>query len=529
MKCVAAANQLACIESLPKSLAQLVKYIGSKTEVAKFSSSTYADLEIKGISCNSRKVKAGDAFFCIKGEKLNGEDFAQEAIEKGAVCVFSENPELKLSAPSIAVKDSQLALALAADLIFDHPSQKLRVLGVTGTNGKTTITYLVKHILLKAGLNAGLIGTMGAHWQDSKGASRTEDFGQTTPQAPEWQDVLARMAKDGVTHVVMEISSHALALKRGFGCDFASACLTNITQDHLDFHKTMEKYWQAKRMLFAHLIESKKDNKSAIINLDEPLSPQFLGILDNNDRIKKLTYSCKTSADIALKSAAFDFAGSHLLLETASGPCELNLTLNGPFNVYNVEAALLICLAEGLDLAVCKQALEEFTGVPGRFQIVSTGKRVKGQNEPLCIVDYAHTPDGLENILKAARTLVPKSGKLLVVFGCGGDRDSSKRPLMGEIAERLADEIVVTSDNPRSEEPGTIIAHILTGVNKLSAVSIEADRAKAIELAINKAKDQDIVVIAGKGHENYQILKDRTINFDDSQQVKQALAQRQFV
>ena len=485
------------------------------------------DLKIKGISCDSRKINPGDAFFSVRGLNLDGDKFAADAITKGAVCIFSENPELKLSVPVIVVEDMQLALSLSADFFFDHPSKKLRVLGVTGTNGKTTITYLVQHILGKAGHSAGLIGTLGARWYKTDGTACLEDFGQTTPQAPEWQSILARMVADGVTHVVMEVSSHALALKRGFGCDFASACLTNITQDHLDFHKTMEKYWQAKRMLFQHLMASTKTNKSAIINLDDPLSHEFLKLIENTDSIKKLTYSCKTAADVSLKSAHFDFSGSKLTIETPVGSCELKVVLNGPFNVYNVEAALLICLAEGIEISVCKRALEEFTGVPGRFQIVSSEE--PGKKEPLCIVDYAHTPDGLENILKAARTLVPEKGKLLVVFGCGGDRDSSKRPLMAEIAERLADEIVVTSDNPRSEDPGKIIAQILAGISKLSSVNVEADRSKAIELAIAKASEQDIVVIAGKGHENYQILKDRTISFDDSAHVKQALAQKQLV
>ena len=487
------------------------------------------ELTVKGISCDSRKVKAGDAFFCIIGQNLNGEKFAAEAINKGAVCVFSENPELKVSVPLIAVKDIQLALALAADFIFEHPSKKLRVLGITGTNGKTTITYIVQHILSKAGHSTGLIGTLGAHWQNDNGVACSEEFGQTTPQAPEWQSVLARMAADGVTHVVMEVSSHALALKRGYGCHFASACLTNITQDHLDFHKTMEKYWRAKLMLFAHLIESTKTGKSAIINLDDPLSYEFLKVVENDKSVKKLTYSCKLPADIYLESAEFDFSGSHLVLETPTGLYQLDLALNGPFNVYNVEAAILICLAEGVKMEVCKQALEEFAGVPGRFQIVSSGNKGKRDKEPLCIVDYAHTPDGLENILKAARTLVPPSGKLWAVFGCGGDRDTAKRPLMGEIAERLADEIVVTSDNPRSEDPDKIIADILTGIRKLSTVRVEADRAKAIELAVAQSGEQDIVVIAGKGHENYQILKDKTITFDDSEQVKQALARKLLV
>jgi UDP-N-acetylmuramyl-tripeptide synthetase len=512
---------------LSKSLAALVQYLQPKIELIKPVSPAYDKLEIKGISCDSRKISAGDVFFSVKGQILNGDNYAADAVSKGAVCVFSENDSLAVPCPLIVVKDIQLALALSADFLFDQPSKKLRVIGVTGTNGKTTTTYLVQHILSKSGLRAGLIGTLGARWPKPDNSNYLEEFGQTTPQAPQWQNVLSRMGEDRITHVVMEVSSHALALKRGYGCDFASVCLTNITQDHLDFHKSMEQYWQAKRMLFQHLIDSTQTNKTAVVNLDEPLAHEFLKVVEKDPSIKKFTYSCKAPADISLKSAQFDFSGSHLILETPAGECELIVSLNGPFNVYNIEAALLICLAEGVSLIDCKQALEDFPGVPGRFQIVSS--KNGRNNEPLCIVDYAHTPDGLENILKAARALVPQSGKLRVVFGCGGDRDSSKRPVMGEIAERLADEVIVTSDNPRSEDPDKIIAQILTGISKLSAVSVEADRARAIELAIEKASASDVIVIAGKGHENYQILKKETISFDDSAHVSRALLQKQLV
>jgi UDP-N-acetylmuramyl-tripeptide synthetase len=483
-------------------------------------------LQISGVTNDSRKVQSGNLFFAIDGEHHHGDDFAQMAANKGALCVFTQNPDLSCSVPVISLSDVRLALSMAANYYFDTPSGKLRLLGVTGTNGKTTTTHLVEHILLRAGHSVGLIGTLGARWQTKDGKIERDDLGQTTPQAPKLQETLATMVSRGVSHVTMEVSSHSLALKHVFGCQFAGVCLTNITQDHLDFHKSMEQYWQAKLKLFELISQSQAKNKHAIVNLDEPLAGKFLKALDSS--VKPLTFSWNKKADVQLESAKFDFSGSHLQLATPYGKLDLKLKLNGPFNVYNVMAALLICLSEGVDASVCKGALEEFDGVPGRFQIVASetiGRQSSA--EPLCIVDYAHTPDGLQNILKAARVLVPAEGKLIVVFGCGGDRDTSKRPQMGEIAEKLADCAIVTSDNPRSEDPKKIIAEILAGITRLSHVQVEADRAKAINMAVSQAGGKDVVVIAGKGHEDYQILADRTISFDDRLQVKNALQLKQ--
>jgi len=335
------------------------------------------------------------------------------------------------------------------------------------------------------------------------------------------------MLSDGVSHVAMEVSSHALALKRVEYCTFSTACLTNITQDHLDFHKTMENYWRSKLLLFEKLSESTHHPKSAVINLDDPLAEQFLKVL--NPDTQAFTYSWNKKADVTVESAKFDFGGCQLLVDTKLGKCDLQLRLNGPFNVYNTIAALLIALAEGVDLKTCKAALEEFTGVPGRFEIVTSVPEDSGlaqKQEPLCIVDYAHTPDGLENILTAARALVPPQGRLISVFGCGGDRDASKRPKMGKIAQQLSDQIIVTSDNPRSEDPNKIIDQILTGIVNSPTTLVEPDRARAIEKAIVLGNDKDVIVVAGKGHENYQILADRTISFDDRAHVRQALVRK---
>ncbi len=475
-----------------------------------------------GVCYDSRKVKPGDAFVCIEGEKFDGNKFIGDAIKLGAGCIVSQRENTEpLSVPYVEVADVRAALADLAAYYYDEPSDKIRLIGVTGTNGKTTTTHLIEHIFLEDRRKIGLIGTLGARWSEANQPSQYLDTHHTTPQASDLQALLAEMATHNVAHVAMEVSSHALSLERVRACDFTVACLTNITQDHLDFHKTMENYWQAKRILFEMLAKSSQTNKTAVINDDDDLAPQFIKALNGSD-VRVWTYGWD-KGDMHVKSAEFDFRGTNLKLETPHGELDLRLHLNGKFNVYNVMAALLICLAEGVDLEICKEALEEFTGVSGRFETVTTGGNTA---EPLCLVDYAHTPDGLENVLRAARALVPDDGKLIAVFGCGGDRDATKRPQMGEIADRLADLVVVTSDNPRSEVPKSIIDNILGGIKRTKDLLVEEDRAKAIAVAVKEASNRDIVVVAGKGHETYQILADRTIDFDDRIEVRKALADR---
>ena len=435
----------------------------------------YGSISLGGVSCHTGKLKAQDAFFCIVGEKFDGHDFIEQAIKNGAACVFSERLDLQAQVPIIRVANVRKALAAASNLIYDYPSTHLRVLGVTGTNGKTTTTYLVEHVFKSTGHRIGLIGTLGARWPEASGKLHSENFGQTTPQAPEFQNMLHRMVENKVTHVVMEVSSHALALHHVAGTQFTSACLTNITQDHLDFHKSMEHYWHSKRLLFEELSLSPQKNKSAIANADDPLMSSFLSTL--TPEVKQLTYSYNTKfgASLNLLSAQYSFDHSQLTLSGPEGEFTLNLKIGGPFNVYNAMAAFLICYAEGIKIQDIIRALSEFTGVPGRFEIVrGSNNNGTSKNEPLCIVDYAHTPDGLENVLKAARVLVPNDGQLIAVFGCGGDRDASKRPLMGQIAHKLADRVIITSDNPRSEDPQKIIADILAGISRLSEVKVEA-------------------------------------------------------
>jgi UDP-N-acetylmuramoyl-L-alanyl-D-glutamate--2,6-diaminopimelate ligase len=513
---------------LSKQLADLLAKISFHPDLSKDAKEQIikaSQISFNGVTCHTGKVKADDAFFCVVGEKFDGNDFAADAVNKGAVCVFTERLDLQLPVPVIPVVSVRQSLAIASNFIFDCPSQHLRVLGLTGTNGKTTTTHLIEYVLNKLGKRAGLIGTLGARWPISNGEVYHEKFGQTTPQAPDFQSMLARMVESGLTHVVMEVSSHALALGHVAGTNFASACLTNVTQDHLDFHKSMEHYWHSKRKLFEQLAESSQENKSAIANADDVLASSFLAVITPESKKYTFSYNTKSGASLNLLKAEYGFDYSLLTFAGPEGEFTVRLKLTGPFNTYNVMAAILVCYAEGLPLTDIVTTLESFEGVPGRFEIVRSNNGAS-KKEPLCIVDYAHTPDGLENVLNAARAILPKEGKLVVVFGCGGDRDSSKRPKMGEIAHRLADRIIITSDNPRSEEPQKIIADILAGVSRLSEVQVEADRNKAIKSAVLQAKVDDVIVIAGKGHETYQIMGAITIDFDDRVHAREALLER---
>lgn len=484
------------------------------------------NLFISGLAYDSRDVQPGDAFFCLPGSKTDGNLFVIDAIHRGASAIFSESEAVQVlsdrAIPIIKVDHVRLALAQAADCFFDSPSKKLRLLGVTGTNGKTTTTHLVEHIFAHSSRSVGLIGTLGSRLDINSGYSEGK---HTTPQASDLQELLFQMKSQGISHVSMEVSSHALSLKRVAECDFALACLTNLTQDHLDFHKTMDHYFAAKQLLFEQLNNSSQDNRHAVINLDDPYAERFIATV--KPPVKVLTYAFNREADAYVKNATLNLKGTELQLVTPDGPLSLSLKLHGRFNVYNVLAALLICLAEGISLMECKKALESFCGVAGRFEVVTADDTAANpKDNPLCLVDYAHTPDGLANILTSARALLSADGRLITVFGCGGDRDVSKRPQMGRIAEELADEVFVTSDNPRTEDPQKIIAEILSGIQRLKNIHVDPDRAEAIKAAVLSAKSNDIIVIAGKGHEHYQILAGGTIDFDDRLAAKSALRER---
>lgn len=470
----------------------------------------FKDVEIKGISYNSKTTKSGDLFVCLVGEHTDGHEYFKSAVESGARAFFVEKP-LDTHLPQIVVKSTRKQIADIANKFYDSPSKKLNLIGVTGTNGKTTVTHLVQKIIGgkykdQSTEGCALIGTLGYK------LSVDDDYKEakhTTPQAPELQHLLSRIVDTGIKNVVMEVSSHALEQNRVGGCVFKGAVLTNLTQDHLDYHITMDNYFESKAILFKNL----KAGDFAVINADDDYAQRFLSVIP--DGVNILTYGVKNDADITAKNIEFTLKGAEFLCETKKfGAKNVKLQMNGMFSVYNILAAISVGLALGIALENCISPLESTKGVAGRFEVVA--------KNPLVIVDYAHTPDGLENVLTAAKEITPKDSKLICLFGCGGDRDATKRPKMGEIAERLSDKIVITSDNPRSESPQQIITDILAGLKSIDTekVFVEPDRKKAIELLKNICGKNDVVVIAGKGHEDYQILKDKTIHFDDREEAR---------
>ena len=469
--------------------------------------------DITGISYNSKTAKQGDIFVCLVGEHTDGHIYAQKAIDNGAVAVIACKKLDFESVPVIMVDDTMEVMAKVAALLNDFPSKKMNLIGVTGTNGKTTVTHLIQSIIESDNKKCGLIGTLG-HKFSSKDTYR--DAKHTTPQSPEFQSTLKLMNESSLTHVAAEVSSHALEQHRVGSIDFVGAVFTNLTQDHLDYHITMEAYFKEKQKLFSGLARSEQKNKYAVINNDDGYNERLNEVLSEN--IKVLTYGVENTSDVMAKNIEFSTSGTTFECVTPVGSVDVNLKMAGLFSVYNVLAALCVGIAEGIDLGTCIRALEETRGVAGRFETVETN--------PLTIVDYAHTPDGLLNVLTAAKKILPDGGDLVCVFGCGGDRDATKRPKMAEIAENIADKIVITSDNPRTEDPQQIITDVLSGIKSLNSetIKVEIDRQAAIEFAVKNAKTNDIIVVAGKGHEDYQILKDKTIHFDDREEVIKAFA-----
>ena len=486
---------------MEKSLASLLKLL---PEVKVLGS---ADKVITDITADSRVVQAGSLFICLRGATVDGHKFLAMAAAKGAVAALVEEvPEVIPDGVTLlVVPDTRAAMEIVTPYFYDYPGKRLRMIGVTGTNGKTTTTNIIRLILRKAGHKVGLIGTINIMIEDEETVSHN-----TTPDVVDLQKTLYAMVCAGCDYCVMEVSSHALALKRVAGIEYDCAVLTNITQDHLDFHKTMENYRDAKSLLFEHLTDGAKSNKNAVFNMDDASST----IIKARTKAKSWTYGKGSENDIYPLS--FTVAPKHmqLALATPAGEMDLELKITGEFNVYNVMSAVGAMLAEGISKEIIISVLDGFDGVPGRFQLVEAGQPYT------VIVDYAHTPDGLENVLNTARCIT--RGKLWVVFGCGGDRDNKKRPIMGGLALNLADKVVVTSDNPRTEEPELIIDEIFTALQNVPAdkeVFRLSDRREAIHFALAKAAAEDVILIAGKGHENYQILKDRTIHFDDKEVV----------
>ncbi|MCQ2372879.1 MAG: UDP-N-acetylmuramoyl-L-alanyl-D-glutamate--2,6-diaminopimelate ligase [Phascolarctobacterium sp.] len=462
---------------------------------------------ITDVTADSRTVIAGSLFICLKGATVDGHKFLPMAAGKGAVAALVEDvPEVIPEGMTIIkVADTRAAMEVVTPFFLDYPGRKLRMIGLTGTNGKTTTTNIIRLLLRKAGYKVGLIGTINIMIEDEVTVSHN-----TTPDVVDLQKTLAKMVDAGCDYCVMEVSSHALVLKRVAGIEYDCGLLTNITQDHLDFHKTMENYRDAKSLLFEHLSDGNKPNKHAVFNMDDPSS----AIIKARTKVPVMSFGKEHTNDIYPLSYTIGAKEMHLLLMTPVGEMDLNLKITGEFNVYNVMSAVATALAEGISKEIICEVLDGFEGVPGRFQLVEAGQPYT------VVVDYAHTPDGLENVLNTARAIT--KGKLWVVFGCGGDRDAKKRPIMGDLALRLADKIVVTSDNPRTEDPEKILDDICVALQDIpegKTVVRIADRLTAIHHALAKAEPQDVILIAGKGHENYQILKDKTIHFDDREVV----------
>ncbi len=473
--------------------------------LSEYKTKNFEDVEISGISYNSLLTKENDIFICIRGESSDGHKYANSAVQKGAKALFCEE-ELDINVPQIIVSDTKRTMANIAAAFYNEPSKQLNLIGVTGTNGKTTVTHLIQKILEENNEKCALIGTLGYKLSSS---SEYKEAKHTTPQPPELQKDLRLMADSGIGNVVMEVSSHSLEQKRVGCCDFDGAVFTNLTQDHLDYHITMKNYFKAKAILFENL----KKGAFAVINADDEYANDFIKVVPSG--VKVLTYGVRNNADIKAENIDFSVDGAKFTVEFNGRAENMNLHLNGMFSVYNALAAFAAALAMNIDYKVIINALENTKSVAGRFEIVS--------KKPLVIVDYAHTPDGLENVLKAARELTPKTSNLICLFGCGGDRDTTKRPKMGKIADELSDKVVVTSDNPRSEDPQLIISDIMTGIKTVDTqrIFVEPDRRKAIKFLKTLSGANDVVVIAGKGHEDYQILKTQTIHFDDREEARE--------
>lgn len=458
----------------------------------------FENLEITGVTCNSKRINEGNVFVCIKGTNFDGHDFAKTAIMLGAACVICER-DMGLE-KQIIVSDTHASYATMCAAWFSNPADKLRLIGVTGTNGKTSITYMLKAVLEKAGYKAGLIGTI----QNMIG-DKVVDSKNTTPDAYELNSLFALMVEAGCTFAIMEVSSHALDQKRVYKLNFETAIFTNLTQDHLDYHKTMENYLSAKKKLFYMC-------KTAVINSDDSYCKDLVSDL----KCKIVTYSTTNDSTYSAKGINYRPASVDYQLVSNKGMHHISLNTGGRFSVYNSMAVAVCALEMGISPDCVTAALEELQGVKGRAEVVPTGK------DYTVIIDYAHTPDGLKNILNTFKDC--ERNRLTVLFGCGGDRDKTKRPIMGNIAVRNADYVIVTSDNPRSEEPMSIINDILEGTQGSNTpVKVIENRVEAIKYAIANARENDIIVLAGKGHETYQILKDRTIHLDEREVVKEAL------
>ena len=462
------------------------------------------EAEVEGIICDSRKVAAGALFVAIKGHKLDGVQYVAEALSNGAVAVVSENDlDLGPGVAHIQVPCARRALAELSNAFHGDLSRRMKIVGITGTNGKTTTAYMIRDLLRDGGFLPGLLGTVAYEIGD-----HALPAPRTTPEAPELHGLLHRMKEAGCDSAVMEVSSHGLALKRVLGLDFAVAVFTNLTQDHLDYHNDMDTYFAVKASLFQTLAQG----RTAVINLDDPWGKKLAAEELAADVV---TYGFDERAMVRASESTMDSNGTRFLLSSPWGDARIHLRLLGRFNMSNALAALAVGGLCGIDLNRMAASLENIQSVPGRLELVPNRKQRK------VFVDYAHTDDALRNVLTTLREIC--KGRLMVVFGCGGDRDSGKRKLMGQAAAELADHSIITADNPRSEEPGAIALDIIDGFEDRKQFEVVLDRREAIETGLRRMGRRDILLVAGKGHETYQEYKGTIVPFDDRETVREIL------
>ena len=470
------------------------------------------DTEVSSVTYNSRQATPGSLFVAIRGETTDGNHFVPDAIGRGARCIVSEMPPSAAPAETIWVQvaSARKALAVIAANFHGRPAERLELIAATGTNGKTTTCFLVDSILSAAARHGGLFGTVF-----HRTPAETRPAATTTPESLELQQFLAEVAQAGGSYAVLEASSHALAQDRLWGCRFAAAIFTNLTRDHLDYHQTFENYFAAKRRLFEGT--GREAPAAGIVNIDDPYGKQLAGLAGQT-----ITYGLGKEAQVTTKHFSLTPRGLNFVAQTPSGPVDVHSPLVGRVNVYNLLAAIGAAVALNIPRPAIESGIQQLQNVPGRFERVDLGQPF------LVVVDFAHTDDALRNLLVTVREL-QAGGRIITLFGCGGNRDRTKRPLMGEVAGRHSDVVVLSSDNPRNEDPLYIINDALVGLQRTPAtVLVEPDRERAIGLAIDQARSGDIVLLAGKGHETVQVLKDAVVPFDDREMARRALRARGY-
>ena len=488
--------------------------------------------EIEGIAYHSKQIRKGFLFAAIQGMEVDGHRFIEEAIERGAEAVVLEEERKVSNQTMILVPNSRQALAKISSNFYGDPSSRVRLIGITGTNGKTTTTYLLESIFKKAGCTVGVIGTINYRFGE-----KITPAPNTTPESLDLQRILGEMLREGTSHVIMEVSSHGLDLDRVFGCQFDGAVFTNFTSEHLDYHKTLEQYFESKKKLFSdYLMKSRKKRRFAVTNHDDPRGEEMVKGID----LPTIRYGLSPSCDITVDQVTSSFEGLSCRLRTPEGDFPVHSKLIGNFNLYNILAAVSVGIGMDVPLEILKEGVEGLEGVSGRFEKVENERGIH------VIVDYAHTHDALEQVLSGLRSILENgpqnNGKMITVFGCGGDRDRTKRPLMGEVAGKYSDLAILTSDNPRTEDPLAILDEVEKGLKSLPLKEWDQneiklwrsrkgylkvpDRREAIRMAIRLAQPEDTVLIAGKGHEDYQIIGKKRFPFDDRIETKKALEEK---